>query len=68
MEVIFDDKELIFNCGNFLISVKCSVLISFSISDLFLISNEVPRKRQMTKMEVIRRTKSSRLIPVKLMT
>ena len=28
-EVIFDDEELIFNCGNFLISVKCSVLISF---------------------------------------
>ena len=39
-EVIFDDEELIFNCGNFLISVKCSVLISFFfISDLFLISN-----------------------------
>ena len=30
MEVIFDDEELIFNCGNFIISVKCSVLISFS--------------------------------------
>ena len=25
----FDDEELIFNCGNCLISVKCSVLISF---------------------------------------
>ena len=38
-EVIFDDEELIFNCGNFLISVKCSVLISSFIPDLFLISN-----------------------------
>ena len=25
----FDDEELIFNCGNCRISVKCSVLISF---------------------------------------
>ena len=39
-EVIFDDEELIFNCGNFLISVKCSVLISFFHFRFTLISNE----------------------------
>ena len=38
-EVIFDDEELIFNCGNFLISVKMFCFNFFSISDLFLISN-----------------------------
>ena len=38
--LFFDDEELIFNCGNFIISVKCSVLISFFHFRFTLISNE----------------------------
>ena len=45
MEVIFDDEELIFNCGNFLISVKMFCFnLFFFISDLFLIFNEVKKE------------------------